>query len=75
MLEVADGQVQASAAACLAALSIEVDSKVPVVAAAAPALIKLSQEGQQVRMHHLSMTTCINNNAHGCSGSTRAAVV
>jgi hypothetical protein len=48
MLGVADDQVQASAAACLAALSIEVDSKVPVVAAAAPALIKLVQEGRQV---------------------------
>ncbi|WIA34086.1 hypothetical protein OEZ86_012463 [Tetradesmus obliquus] len=48
MLGVADGQVQASAAACLAALAIEVDSKVPVVAAAAPALIKLAQGGEPV---------------------------
>lgn len=50
MLGVADGQVQASAAACLAALAIEVDSKVPVVAAAAPTLIKLAQGGEPVRV-------------------------
>jgi hypothetical protein len=50
MLEVDDAAVQASAAGCLAALSIEVASKVPVVAAAAPALIKLAQqEANKVR--------------------------
>jgi hypothetical protein len=64
MLGVADAQVQASAAACLAALSIEVDSKVPAVAAAAPALIKLAQEGGKVRSLNAaaawSKSSCVN---------------
>lgn len=48
MLAVADSQVQGAAAACLASMTIEVDSKVAVMEAAGPALIQLVKEGQKV---------------------------
>jgi hypothetical protein len=41
MLDVEDEQVQGSAASCLAALTVEVPSKLPVMVAAGEQLIKL----------------------------------
>jgi len=49
MLDVADEKVQGSAASCLAALTVEVQSKLPVMAAAGGQLIKLLlQDSSQV---------------------------
>lgn len=50
MLGVADDQVQGSAAACLASMAIEVDSKVPLLTVAGTSLIQLVKEGKQVSL-------------------------
>lgn len=54
LLDAADDAVVGSAASCLAALTIEVDSKLPVMSSAGEGLIKRAKEGKPVSSSSLT---------------------